>query len=404
MLGDVLSADRGHRGPRVPCGRGHEAVFVSYRDKIIDTVLGPVTLTRAWYHCAECGHGLAPRDAELGAAGASISPGLAAMNDRAAAAVPFAQAAALLEELAGVRLTVKRTERAAEASGAAVAEAGRERARLTAARKLVPLPPAPLPDKLYAAIDGTGVPVTSRETAGREGKGDDGRARTREVKLAVFFTQDRLDKDGYPVRDQASTSVIATFEPASVFAGLVKAEGIRRGADHVRQLTILGDGAAWIWGIATAKFPEATQVVDLFHAREHLHDLARSLEFMLGDRKDEWLAARLQDLDYGDIDGICKAARVFPLAGVKKDELDTALGYFENNAPRMRYHWFRQCGLFVGSGVVEASCKTVIGQRLKQSGMHWTTGGADAIIALRCNEASRWEAICNTRHTQTRTA
>ena len=123
--------------------------------------------------------------------------------------------------------------------------------------------------------------MTSRETAGREGKGDDGRARTREVKLAVFFTQDRLDSGGYPVRDRASTSVIATFEPASVFAGLVKAEGIRRGADHVRQLTILGDGAAWIWGIATAKFPEATQVVDLFHAREHLHDLARNLEFML---------------------------------------------------------------------------------------------------------------------------
>ena len=185
----------------------------------------------------------------------------------------------------------------------------------------------------------------------------------------------------------------------------MKAEGIRRGADHVRQLTILGDGAAWIWNIAAAKFPEATQIVDLFHAREHLHDLARQLEFMLLDRKDEWLAARLADLDYGDIDGICKAARVFPLARVKKDELDTALGYFENNAPRMRYHWFRQCGLFTGSGIVEASCKTVIGQRLKQSGMHWTVSGADAIIALRCKEASStWEAICNTPHTQTRTA
>jgi hypothetical protein len=405
MLGEVLSADRGHRGPRVPCGRGHEAVFVSYRDKVIDTVLGPVTLTRAWYHCAECGHGLAPRDAELGAAGASLSPGLAAMNDRAAAAVPFAQAASLLEELAGVRLTAKRTERAAEASGAAVAEAGRERARLTATRKLVPLPPSPLPDKLYAAIDGTGVPMTSRETAGRDGKGEDGRARTREVKLAVFFTQDKLGKDGYPVRDRDSTSVIATFEPAAVFGGLVRAEGIRRGADHVRQLTILGDGAAWIWGIATAKFPEATQVVDLFHAREHLHALARGLEFMLGGRKDEWLAARLEDLDYGDIDGICRAARVFPLEGIKKDELDTALGYFENNAPRMRYHWFRQCGLFVGSGVVEASCKTVVGQRLKQAGMHWTVNGADAIIALRCQQASStWEATCNTPHTQTRTA
>ena len=185
----------------------------------------------------------------------------------------------------------------------------------------------------------------------------------------------------------------------------MKAEGIRRGSDHVRQLTVLGDGAAWIWGIATSQFPEATQVVDLFHAREHLHDLARMLEFMLLDHKDEWLAARLEDLDYGHIDGIVAATRQYPLAGTKKDEIDTALGYFENNAPRMRYHWFRQCGLFVGSGVVESSCKTVIGSRLKQSGMHWTLPGADAIIALRCREASRhWEAVCNTPDSQTRTA
>jgi hypothetical protein len=186
---------------------------------------------------------------------------------------------------------------------------------------------------LYGAVDGTGVTMTAKETAGREGKGEDGRARTREVKLAVFFTQDDIDDDGYPVRDRESCSYIATFEPATVFGGLVKAEGIRRGADHVRQLTILGDGAAWIWNIAAAKFPEPTQIVDLYHAREHLNDLARSLEFMLGDRKDEWLALRLEDLDYGDIDGICRAARVFPLVGTKKAELDTALGYFEKQRP-----------------------------------------------------------------------
>jgi hypothetical protein len=405
VLGGLLAADSGCRGPRVPCGQGHQAVFAGYRDKSLDTVLGLVTVTRAWYHCVECGRGLAPRDAGLGVAGTSMSPGLAAMNDLAAAAGPFAGAARLLEELAGVRLTAKRVERAAEASGTAAAGAGRGRAALITARKLVPLPPLPLPDKLYAAIDGTGVPMTSRETAGRAGKGEDGRARTREVKLAVFFTQDKLDKDGYPVRDRASASVIASFEPAAVFGNMVRAEGIRRGADHVRQLTILGDGAPWIWNIATAKFPEATQVVDLFHAREHLHDLARKLEFMLLDRKDKWLAARLEDLDYGYIDGIVSATRQYPLEGVKKDEVDTALGYFEANAPRMRYHWFRQCGLFVGSGVVEASCKTVIGQRLKQAGMHWTVAGADAIIALRCREASsRWEAICSTRDTQMRTA
>ena len=143
MLGELLSADRGHRGPRLPCGNGHRAEFISYREKVIDTVLGPVTLNRAWYHCAECKHGLAPRDAELGVAGASLSPGLTAMNDKAAAAGPFAGAAAMLEDLAGIRLTVKRTERAAEASGAAHAARDRERAALTAARKLVPLPLRP---------------------------------------------------------------------------------------------------------------------------------------------------------------------------------------------------------------------------------------------------------------------
>jgi hypothetical protein len=388
MLGQLLAADPGYRGPRVDCGQGHDAEFVAYRDKVIDTVLGPVSLTRAWYHCADCKHGFAPRDAELGVAGASMSPGLAAMTDLAAADGPFAKASRMLQTMAGVHLSAKRVERSAEASGTAAVAAVLDRAKAITARTLVPLPPSPLPDKLYACIDGTGVPMTSRETAGRDGKGADGRARTREIKLAVFFTQDKLDDDGYPVRDRDSSSYIATFEPAGVFADLVKAEGIRRGADHVRQFTILGDGAAWIWNIASSKFPEATQIVDIWHAREHLHDLARQLEFMLLDRKDEWLAARLEDLDYGDIDGICRAARTYPLEGVKKDELDTALGYFKNNAPRMRYHWFRQCGLFTGSGVVEASCKTIIGQRLKSSGMHWTVNGASAIAALRCHQAS----------------
>ncbi len=218
----------------------------------------------------------------------------------------------------------------------------------------------------------------------------------------MFFTQDKVNEEGYPVRDRASSSYVATFEPASQFADLAKAEGIRRGCDDVRQMTVIGDGAPWIWNIASDQFPGATQVVDLYHAREHLHSLTRSLEFMLLDRKDEWLAARLADLDYGYIEGIAAAVRRYPLEGVKKDEVERELGYFLNNAPRMRYHWFRQCGLFVGSGVVEAGCKAVIGQRLKQSGMHWTVTGADSIIALRCADASRtWEATWTDTHNQT---
>ena len=80
-------------------------------------------------------------------------------------------------------------------------------------------------------------------------------------------------------------------------------------------------------------FPEATQIVGLDHVRQHLHELAGILEFMLVGQRDNWLAGRLDDLDHGDIDGICKAAWVYPVVGTKKDELDTALGYLEHSAP-----------------------------------------------------------------------
>ena len=165
LLEGLLGLDAGHRGPRAGCGNRHQAQFVSYRAKTIDTVVGPVTLRRAWYHCAECGHGLAPRDDELGTGHASLSPGLAKMIARAAAAVPFARAAGLLSELAGIKLTVKRVERSAEATGTAATAAIAARAEAISSRRVLPLPPpAPVPDMLYIAVDGTGVPVVARET------------------------------------------------------------------------------------------------------------------------------------------------------------------------------------------------------------------------------------------------
>jgi hypothetical protein len=394
VLEDLLAASAGHHGPAVDCGAGHQAQFVSYRDKTVDTVLGPVTMNRAWYHCRPCGHGLAPRDGELGVAGETMSPGLAKMSARAGAAVPFTPGAVLVGELAGIALTGRRLGRRAEADGAAAAAAIGAQAAAITARTLVPLPPAPVPDMLYLAIDGTGVPMTAAETEGRDGKGEDGRARTREVKLCCAFTQTTTDEDGRPARDPGSSSYLATFAPAAPFGTLMAAEARRRGAGHVRQLVILGDGAVWIWNLASRHFPGATQIVDLYHAREHLHDLAKLLEFMLGRHREQWLTARLHELDDGDIPALLSAARAFPLTGTKAQALDTALGYFANNAHRMRYQHFRSLGMFVGSGAVEAGCKAVIGQRLKLSGMHWSQPGATGILTLRCQQASgRWEEI-----------
>ena len=407
LLGRLLGADTGHRGPRIDCGQGHLAEFVAYRTRTIETVLGPVELRRAYYHCAACGRGVVPRDDQLGVAGVSLSPGLRKMTARAAAAAPFATAADLLAELAGIRLNTKRIERCAEADGTAAAARIQAESTALARRRVSVLPPARLPDKLYIAIDGTGVPMVPAAVAGRAGKAPDGRARTREVKLACLFTQTTVDEVGRPVRDPDSTSYLGSFARAAEFAILVHAEARRRGSDHIRQLVVLGDGAPWIWNLATAILPEATPIVDLYHAREHLHALAAGLTGALGDAHPDWLAARLADLDAGDIETlVTETGRLHPhLPDDTARQTANALTYFKTNAHRMRYTYFREHAMFVGSGVVEAGCKAIIGQRLKLSGMRWNTPGATGILTLRCQQASdRFDQIWTHPHNQITTA
>jgi hypothetical protein len=404
LLQRLLAVDTGHRGQRVGCGAGHDAVFVGYRDRHVDTVLGRIALGRAYYHCPTCKRGVVPRDDELGVTGASLSPGLRKMTARAGAAAPFATAADLLAELAGIRLSPKRIERSAEADGAAAAARIATESTAIACGQVSVLPPAHLPDKLYLAVDGTGVPMVPAATAGRPGKAPDGRARTREVKLACLFTQTTVDEAGRPVRDPDSTSYLASFAPAAQFATQVHAEARRRGSDHIRQLVVLGDGAPWIWNLATAILPEATPIVDLYHAREHLHALATGLVGVLGDQHHDWLAARLADLDNGDIETL--VAETEQLHQHQPDdtarETAKALAYFKTNAHRMRYAYFREHAMFVGSGAVEAGCKAIIGQRLKLSGMRWNIPGATGILTLRCQQASdRWDQIWPHPHNQT---
>ena len=405
LLEGLLGLDAGHRGPRIDCGAGHQADFISYRDKNLDTVLGPVTLSRAYYHCTDCSHGVVPKDDELGVAGTSLSPGLRAMVARVGAATPFAKASELLATLAGVQLTTKRVERSAEADGQALVRIGDAEAAAVLTGQLTPIGPSTPVAKLYVAMDGTGVPTVPADTAGRAGKYPDGRARTREVKLGVLFTQTSVDQDGYPVRDPGSCSYVATLQAAPHFGSLVYAEARRRGSVAAHQLIVLGDGAPWIWNLADKHFPGATQIVDLYHAREHCHALGALVAPVLGQDGSGWLAERLADLDRGDVGALVTAGRKLNLPQAQRLEVDKALGYFETNAVRMRYAHFRELGHFVGSGAVEAGCKAVIGQRLKLSGMRWSLRGAAGIATLRCQEASgRWDEVWHRLDNQTSAA
>jgi hypothetical protein len=384
----------GYAGPHVKCGAGHQAGYAGSREKTVSTVLGPVQVTRAWYHCRECERGFAPRDEQLGVAGTSLSPGLTQMIARAGAEVPFGKAAALVADLAGAAVSARTVERSAEASGAAARKAGAAEAAGLRARTVCPLPPPePVPDMLYVEVDGTGVPVRASETDGRPGKGEDGKAGTREIKLARFFTVSALDDDGNPVMDPGSSTYVATFDGKDALAELVEAEYLRRGGEHFRQVVAIGDGAAWIWTMAGQLYPHATHITDIWHAREHLTDLAAHLAFITPDPA-QWLEDRNAELDAGNIEAIITAARQYPLAGVKAEELDKKLGYFERNAHRMHYQHFRDLGMFIGSGAIEGAIKAIVVQRAKQSGMHWTTSGAASIIALRCQHASgRWDEL-----------
>ncbi len=388
LLEAVLAGEDGYCGPRAGCGCGAQAAYAGHRPRTVTTVLGPVTLRRAWYHCAECRHGFAPRDQQLGVPGCSLSPGLAEMIALAGAEVSFARAAGLLAGLAGITVSARTIERSAEATGAAARAAREAEAAAIRERRIVPLPPAePVPGMLYVEVDGTGVPVRASETEGRQGKDGDGQAGTREVKLARLFTVSRLDDDGRPVMDPGSSTYVATFGGKDALAQLVEAEYLRRGGEHFRQVVALGDGAAWIWTMAADLYPQATHITDIYHAREHLTDLAAHLAFITPDPP-QWLEDRNADLDAGNIDAIIDAASAYPLDGIKASDLERKLGYFRNNAHRMRYADFRKLGMFTGSGAIEGGIKAIVVQRAKQSGMHWTVKGAADVIALRCHHAS----------------
>lgn len=150
--------------------------------------------------------------------------------------------------------------------------------------------------------------------------------------------------------------------------------------------SLIGDGAEWIWNLADPYFPGAVQIADLYHARQHRWDLARKLYPNDGAEQKTWIKLHQKRLlDKGKIEKLVVELRSIQSTNPELIvKIRTEADYFERNMKRMRYPKFRRQHLFVGSGVIEAGCKTVIGSRLKQSGMFWTVRGANAILALRC--------------------
>ncbi len=376
-----LNADESdHAGPTLPCRCGKAARYAGRRKKTFRTVLGEMTLLRAYYHCEACRKGFCPRDRDLGMEEGSLSPALVRMTGLTASMVSFAEGETLLRELGGVAVDTKQVERTAEALGREIAEAEQEGDESG----------EPLAPTMYLGMDGTGLPMRKEYLAGRAGKQPDGSSKTREVKLVTTWTAESRNKDGTPERDDGSVTYSAAIESAaqadtdetpSAFAERVERQARRTGFDKARRQVVLGDGAPWIWNLADERFPDAIQIVDRFHVKQHLSDVGKVIYGATSDTAATWAKRRCDELDEGRLNELMRALRRH---AETNEQARKCAKYIHRNRQRMRYPEFRKKGLCTSTGVVEAGCKLVVGTRLKRAGMHWTLRGANAIIALRC--------------------
>ncbi len=241
MLEKLLNADGGdYKGRSIPCDKGHKFEFIEYRDKELLTVLGNVRVKRAYYYDRECNTGFCPKDKSLDIEGTSFSPGIRRIMGRVGAYRPFGLGHEDIKEMAGISVTAKEVERVSHKLGQQAEGFLKERSDTALSDKVIPIKSIPL---LYICMDGTGVPVVKSETEGRQGKGEDGQAKTREVKLGCVFTQTAVDEEGYPIRDENSTSYTGAIETAEGFAHRIYAEAIRRGLQRAEKACVIAIGS-----------------------------------------------------------------------------------------------------------------------------------------------------------------
>lgn len=363
---EALLNQPGALGEHVPEGSCHEK-----RTRKVQCLLGSFELRRGYYK-TEGGWDF-PMDRMLGLIG-KYTPGLAKMMCRAAGTDgSFSEAEDTLRIYAGAEVPAPQIRAVAQQIGPAIAEwsPSREEPRC----KQVPT--------MYISYDGTGVPMRKEETQGRKGKQPDGSSITRELKLGCIFTSHVTDEEGNPLRDPDATTYVASFDPAAEFTAMLLGEARLRGLGKAKRKVVLGDGARWIWKQARIHFPQAVQILDYYHAREHLSALAEAL-FPDPPESEAQIKEWVEWLDGDRVLWIAEdASGKLPRSGPRRKTAKREIEYLRSNAKRMMYATFKSKDYFIGSGVVEAGCKTVVGKRTKQSGMFWKVDGAQNILDIR---------------------
>jgi hypothetical protein len=346
----------------------------------VEGMFGSFVLQRDYYYHQGKQQGYYPADAALGLE-CGHTPALTRLVClEGADETSYQKAEQHLEETGGIHVSARQIQRMVQRVGAA-AQQWQER-EAQPGGSAVPI--------MYVSADGTGVPMRKEELVGRAGKQADGTAKTRMAYLGCVFTQHRTDEEGHPVRDYESTTYVSSFSPIEEFGPCLRQEAIRRGLGSAQRVVLLIDGAEGLANMGRLCFPGTTQIVDFYHALEHA---GRVLLTLLGSKEHPQYKRRLTSwakrLLKDKVQPLIAQTRAECAGKAQAAAVEKELGYFVNNIDRMQYGSFRAKGFFIGSGVIEAGCKTVIGSRCKQSGMFWGKPGAENVLALRCIHSSR---------------
>lgn len=345
-------------------------------------IFGDFTLRRDYYYHSGKREGHFPADAALGLEG-GLTPALARLVCLEAADEPsFRKAQDHLSQTGGIEVGDRQIQRLLQRLGPA--------AQQWQAREVAPAECAPCEASvLYVSADGTGAPMRKEELRDRKGKSEGSPPKTRQAYLGCVFTQHRLDDQGQPLRDHDSTTYVSSFESIDTFGPMLRREALRRGMGSAPQVVLLIDGAEGLRHMGGKCFADAIQIVDFYHAIEHA---GLVLQTLLGSKQHPDYPKRLhrwaRDLLADKVHLLIRRTRKEALRLNLAEDLEKTLAYFQNNISRMQYATFRAKGFFIGSGVIEAGCKTIIGSRCKQSGMFWSIPGATHVLAFRCIHAS----------------
>jgi hypothetical protein len=348
----------------------------------VQGLFGSFPLSRDYYYHPVKGQGHYPADDALGLE-VSYTPALAKLLClEGADEQTYLKAERHLLHTGGISVSARQIQRVVQRVGAE-AQQWQERAAQPAQCERSQAP------TLYVSADGTGIPMVPEELAGRKGKQADGKAKTRQVYLGCVFTQHRVDEKGRPVRDWDSTTYLSSMKPIDQFGPLLRQEALRRGMGDAGKVVLLIDGAQGLQNMGKLNFKDCVQIVDFYHAMEHAGLVLAALlgkdhpEYQCRLRR--WAKGLLKD----KVQNLIEETRRESAGKPQAPAVEQALHYFVTNLSRMQYGTFRDAGYFIGSGVVEAGCKTVIGSRCKQSGMFWSEQGAQNILAFRCIHSSR---------------